>query len=124
MLMTWLCSPPDLPARRRRGPRTEPLAIEVHFNQGTATVLISGELDVMTMPSLAVRLSLILREQPRRLVLDMARTRFMDCGSARLIASTRELLPAGQRPVIRHPSPTVRRVLELTGLNANCEIEG
>lgn len=75
------------------------------------------------MPFLSERLELIRREKPQRLVLDMARTGFVDCGTARLIASAGRFLPGGRRPVVRHPSPVVRRVLELTGLDADCDIE-
>jgi anti-anti-sigma regulatory factor len=53
----------------------------------------------------------------------LARTDFIDCGSARLIAAAGRSLPEGQRPVIRRPGPGVRRIFELTGLDALCEIE-
>ena len=53
----------------------------------------------------------------------MTRVGFIDCAAARLIASTGQFLPHNQRPVIRFPSPLVRRVLELTGLDDYCEIE-
>jgi anti-anti-sigma factor len=99
------------------------MVIEV-ISQDMTTVVITGELDLTTRPALAERLSLIIRTRPRRLVLDMAGTCFMDCGSARLIVSAAQLLPEGRRPIIRHPSRAVRRVLELTGLDAECEIEG
>jgi anti-anti-sigma factor len=75
------------------------------------------------MPYLVTRLTLALRDRPGRLVFDLGGTRFMDCGSARLIAGAGRRLPGGGRPVIRRPGPGVRRVLELTGLDAHCEIE-
>lgn len=90
---------------------------------GTATVVISGELDLASTPSLAARLSQILVDEPQRLVFDMTRVSFIDCATARLIAGTVRSLPHGQRPVIRSPGPLVRRVLELTGLDGQCEIE-
>lgn len=46
----------------------------------------------------------------------------MDSAAARLIAGTGQHLPGGARPVILAPSPAVRRILELTGLDAYCEI--
>ncbi len=101
----------------------EPFSIEVDVGPGTTTVVIAGELDLQTMPLLAERLALIRRGKPGRLVFDMARTGFMDCGSARLIAATGRWLPPGRRPVVRRPAAAVRRVLELTGLDACCEIE-
>jgi anti-anti-sigma factor len=107
--MTWLC--PGL------------ITIEVERAPGTATVVVTGELDLVTMPLLADQLALISRDQPERLVFDLAGTSFIDCGSARLIAGAGRWLPAGRPPVIRRPSRCVRRVLELTGLSACCEIE-
>src|SRR6202035_90640 len=69
-------------------PRPQPgrVAIEVDDGQETITVFIRGELDLVSMPVLAEHLALAVRRKPGRLVLDMAATRFMDCGSARLIA--------------------------------------
>ena len=99
-------------------------AIEVEVSPGTTTVFISGELDLATMPFVSEQLTLVRQTRPERLVLDLTRTGFLDCGSARMIVATGRSLPAGQRPVIRRPSPGVRRVLELTGLDAHCEIEG
>jgi anti-anti-sigma factor len=122
--MTWLYFPSDPPAYRPSGRQGTLMVIEVDVSQDTTTVVITGELDFTTRPVLAERLSLILRARPRRFVLDMAGTYFMDCGSARLIVSTAQFLPEGRRPIIRHPSRAVRRVLELTGLDAECEIEG
>jgi len=115
--MTWLCSGPASPASPGR------VTIEVEARAGTTTIVVKGELDLVTMPFLAGQLALISRDKPGRLVFDLAGTCFMDCGSARLIAATGQWLPAGQRPVIRHPDRSVLRVLELTGLDAYCEIE-
>jgi anti-sigma B factor antagonist len=129
--MTWFSSsppdppvPPDPATGRSAGPWKAPIVVEVEVSQDTATVMITGELDLTTRPVLAKRLSLVLRTKPRRLVLDMAGAGFLDCGTARLIASAGRLLPDGSRLIIRHPSPSVRRVLELTGFDAECEIEG
>ena len=128
--MTWLPSSSDPPSRPDSsaggpsGPLGMLLAIEVEVSDEVATMVIIGELDLTTGPLLAERLSATLRAKPRRLILDMAGTSFLDCSSARLIVSAGQGLPDGQRPVIRHPSRAVRRVLELTGLDAGCEIEG
>lgn len=95
------------------------LAIEVTVSAATATVVIRGELDMVTMPRLARRLALVLADGPQRLVLDLADVTYIDCASARLITGTGRHLPAGVRPAIRLPSMVVRRVLALTGL-ADC----
>jgi anti-anti-sigma factor len=99
------------------------VTIKVEARQGTTTIVVSGELDLVTMPFLAAQLARAVRDRPGRLVFDLSGTRFMDCGSARLIAAAGQWLPGGGRPVIRCPTPGVRRVLELTGLDAHCEIE-
>jgi anti-sigma B factor antagonist len=99
------------------------ITVKVESCRGAITIVVGGELDLATMPVLAELLALVSREEPRQLVFDLAGTHFMDCGSARLIASTGGWLPAGQRPVIRHPGARIRRILELTGLDAYCEIE-
>jgi anti-anti-sigma factor len=99
--MTWPCS--------------ALITIEVERVPGAATVVVRGELDLVTMPLLADQLALISRDKPERLVFDLAGTSFIDCGSARLIAGAGRWLPPGRPPVIRRPSPGVRRVLELTG---------
>jgi anti-sigma B factor antagonist len=123
-------SGPDWPAAHENGPpdSTGPaqdgrVTIEVEAHPGVTTIVVKGELDLVTMPYLAARLALAVRDRPGRLVFDLGGTHFMDCGSARLIAGTGQRLPGGGRPVIRRPGPGVRRVLELTGLDAHCEIE-
>jgi anti-anti-sigma factor len=97
--------------------------MEVTIAAGTATVVISGELDALALPLLSSRFAQIMDARPGRLVINLAAVEFMDCAAARLIISTGGYLPRGERVVIRSPSPPVRRLLELTGLAARCEME-
>jgi len=97
--------------------------IEVEAFPGITTIVVKGELDLVTMPYLAAQLVLAVQDRPGRLVFDLSGTHFVDCGSARLITTAGQWLPDGGRPVIRRPRPGVRRVFELTGLEAYCEIE-
>jgi anti-anti-sigma factor len=105
------------PAQDRR------VTIELETRPGVTTIVVKGELDLVTMPYLAAQVARAARDRPGRLIFDLSGTHFMDCGSARLIAGAGQRLPGGGRPVIRRPGPGVRRVLELTGLDADCEIE-
>jgi anti-anti-sigma factor len=88
---------------------------------GAATVVLSGELDLAAAPSLSEHLAQVLARKPRYLVFDMTRVGFLDCAAARLIAGTGRSLPEG-RPVLRGPGRQASRILELTGLAADCEI--
>lgn len=106
-----------------RSRRASRVTIEVEAGPGATTIVISGELDLVTLPFLAEQLRLAERDEPGRLVFDLARTCFMDCASARLIAGACQRRPGPGRPVIRRPGPGVRRILELTGLDEQCEIE-
>ena len=121
-LMTWLCSDRDGPPESAGPAQEGRVTIEVEGRPGITTIVVKGELDLVTMPYLAAQLALAPRDRPGRLVFDLGGTHFLDCGSARLIAGAGQRLPGG-RPVIRRPEPGVRRVLELTGLDAHCEIE-
>ena len=75
------------------------VTIKVEARQGTTTIVVSGELDLVTMPFLAAQLARAVRDRPGRLVFDLSGTRFMDCGSARLIGGGRAMAarwrPAG-----------------------------
>jgi anti-anti-sigma factor len=99
------------------------VVIEVDVKQETAVLTVTGDLDLTSRPLLAERLTAALAAVPRRLVLDLAGTSFMDAGSARVVASAGQFLACGARLVIRHPNPMVRRVLKLTGYDAGCDIE-
>ena len=96
--------------------------IEVDVKQETAVVTVTGDLDLISRPILAERLSAALAAGPRRLVLDLAGVDFMDAGSARVVASAGQFLPEGGRLIVRRANPVVRRVLELTGYDSGCEI--
>lgn len=122
--MTWLDPAPGPADSRPAAPPPGMATFEATFSRGTATLVIIGELDLNTMPLLSECLSLVLEQKPQRVVVDMARTSFMDCGSARLIAGAVRSLPDSGHLVIRRPSPAVRRVLELTALDVECQIQG
>jgi anti-anti-sigma factor len=98
-----------------------------HFSfeikRGAVIVVLSGELDLNAVPALAALLEQVLAGRPWHLVFDMTRVSFLDCAAARVITGTARSLPEGHRPVLRGPAPEVGRLLELTGLSADCEIE-
>jgi anti-anti-sigma factor len=86
------------------------------------TLAVCGDLDAATMPALSRCLAQVTARRPDRLVFDLAQVTFIDCAATRLIASAETLLPAGTRPLIRHPSPAVRRILAVTDIAATCDL--
>jgi anti-anti-sigma factor len=100
-----------------------PLALEATVTGETVTVALRGEFDVTSRDFLSARLERIRASGPRRLVFDVTHVGYMDCASARLIAGTGRWLPAGAKPVIRGPSPMVRRMLEVSRIGMTCELE-
>ena len=98
-------------------------ALEATATGGTVTVVLRGEFDLTGAGVLAGQLERIRESGPRRLIFETGQVAFMDVASARLVAGTERWLPAGVKPVISHPSPIVHRVLQVTGLDARCDLE-
>jgi anti-sigma B factor antagonist len=119
----------DRDRRHRHGDRPPPRATRTRISvrqelaEGTATVVIAGELDLTTTPALARHLDQLLAREPRRVVIDLAQVSFMDVAAARLISGATRSLPSAGPPVLRGPSAEARRVLALTGFDALCEFE-
>jgi anti-anti-sigma factor len=89
----------------------------------TVTIVLSGDLDIVNRAWLARHLAETMKQQPRRLVIDMAGVGLADSASLRLIVRAGQLLPGDGRPVIRHARPVVRRVLQITGLDTLCDLD-
>ena len=103
--------------------RTAYRLVHQEIVDGTATLVIAGELDLTIVPALAQHLEQVLARQPRRLVLDLAQVTFVDVAAARLLSQATQPRPAAGRPVLRQAGPEARRILTLTGLDALCEFD-
>jgi anti-anti-sigma factor len=90
-------------------------------DRGVMIVVLSGDLDIVSRAWLARHLAETMKRQPRRLKFDMAEVGIADSAALRLIVRAGQLLPDGGRPAILHPPPVVRRVLQITGLDALCD---
>lgn len=104
--------------------RTQHLVVQSRFTEGTASVVVSGELDIFTVPALAAVLKGVLDKGADGLILDLAHVTFLDCGSARELAAASRALPGARKAVIRRPSVPVTRVLQLTGMIADFVVAG
>jgi anti-sigma B factor antagonist len=103
--------------------RTAYRLVQQDLLDGTATLVLAGELDLTTAPALAGHLEQALTRRPRRLVLDLARVTFVDVAAARVLAGATRRQPAAGAPVLRQAGPEARRILALTGLDSLCEFD-
>ena len=91
--------------------------VVVEHIDGTVLVCPVGELDLATAPILERVLETLVADPPA-IELDLSGITFVDCAGLRLI---REALhrasPSSTRVRVSGARPTVRRVLELTGLD-------
>ena len=77
---------------------------------------LAGELDAHTAPQLAERL-VELPSGDGNIVLDIERIEFMDSSGLRVVIDVHQrAADAGRRLVLRHPSSTVQRLLDISGL--------
>jgi anti-sigma B factor antagonist len=90
----------------------------------TAVITLSGELDLTVRSAVREQLERVAKKKPDALVIDLAAVTFLDCGTAAMLIQTSRLLVSGRKPVLRSVRPQVRRLLELTGLDSQCELAG
>lgn len=95
----------------------------MRFSEVTATVVISGEIDITVAPELQRALREVLDHRPERLVFDLAEAAFIDCASARVLAAASRALPQARKAVICRPSRAVDRILQLSGMSTYFWIE-
>ena len=111
----------------RRVTRNPHVSIRPELAGPVATLVITGELDLISVPELTWHLGQLLAQLPAgapgRLVFDLTGVPFIDVATARLISEATRTRPDAGPPVIRRPGPGVRRVLALTGFDALCLFE-
>ena len=97
--------------------RAPSFSVEADLNGAAARVVLRGELDLTAASALEEMLALVLGKAPRDVVLQMGGVAFIDCACARVIAQAAQTLPGPGRLVIQSPSPVVRRLFHLSGLD-------
>ena len=82
---------------------------------GTPVIVVSGELDMSNAHRLEAAVDEVVAAHPPRLVFDVSELRFMDsAGLAVLLGAASKV----EQIELRDPTPPVRRVVELTGLES------
>jgi anti-anti-sigma factor len=102
-------------------PEPPDLEVTIVREDDIATVTVRGEIDLATSTRLNRELDIALDEPPppARLRIDLAGVTFMDTtGVAVLLKARRRALELGARFSVSSTSPTIGRLLEITGLAA------
>ncbi|MEU9042943.1 MULTISPECIES: STAS domain-containing protein [unclassified Kitasatospora] len=100
-------------------PRPELAVRTRHEACGAVVCVLVGDLDIETLAPAADALTALVAQRPRAVVIDLAGVGFCDSSGLNLLLKTR--LAAGEERVALYlaaVSPTVLRVLELTGAHA------
>ena len=88
------------------------------LDHGDAVVAVTGELDMSTAPELSRSLAGVLDQHPQRLTLELGGLQFIDSTGLTLLVRTSKQLKAHEGALeLAHPTPPVRRVLEIVGLD-------
>ena len=92
-----------------------------------AVVRLVGEVDMANAPELEATLLTAVADDARRLVVDVDGLSFIDSSGLRVLAITARTLAGADAPrpmVVRGAHGPVRRILEITGLDAVLGVEG
>ncbi len=85
----------------------------VQQDGGIPVIRLAGELDMTSAGGVRAAVDEVLRHDPEQVVFDTSGLVFMDSSGIALLLSVARRVPEVQ---IRDPSPIVRRLVELTGL--------
>jgi anti-sigma B factor antagonist len=88
-------------------------AVDVATEDGVPVIRLSGELDMVSLERVRPVVEEVLAAGNDRLAFDVGELAFMDSsGVALLVSATQK----ARQVELRHPTPIVRRLIELTGL--------
>ncbi|WP_426508734.1 STAS domain-containing protein [Dactylosporangium sp. McL0621] len=92
--------------------------LETHRRDGRAHMMLTGELDLDTAPSLLTAVVGELDAGAGEVVVDLTHLSFIDSsGLGTLVGCWRRAKSAGAKLVVAHPNEDVRVTLEITGLD-------
>jgi anti-sigma B factor antagonist len=88
-------------------------AVEVSREDGMPVIRLSGELDMGSVERVRSVLDGVLIDDEDRLAFDVGELEFIDSSGIALLVSTARQV---RQVELHHPTPIVRRLIELTGL--------
>ncbi|MBV9310821.1 MAG: STAS domain-containing protein [Solirubrobacterales bacterium] len=90
--------------------------VEVEVDEQATTMVVHGEIDIGTAGRLKLVRDSLLDDAPRKLVIDLRSTSFVDSNGLRFLLDTYRLALAGGWTLeLLKPSEQVMRVFEITG---------
>lgn len=100
------------------------LTVATSEDGGALVLALTGELDPHTAPILDEHVRRALEGPSPTVVLDLVDLTFIDSSGLRsVIAAHKALVERGGHLVLRSPGPTTRRLLDVTGLTDQLEVE-
>lgn len=86
---------------------------------GSIVLAVRGELDVSSAADVRPEVTAAVAESPTRIVFDLSGLHFMDSSGLAILLVAAKSVPVS----LRHPSPAIVRLVELTGLSGVLPIE-
>ncbi len=101
-----------------------PLQVDASSQDGQVVLVLHGELDPHTAPVLRDRIDETVAPDTTTLVLEVSGLRFIDSSGLRvIIGAHKEMAGRDGRLILRAPTDTTRRLLDITGLVDHIEID-
>jgi anti-anti-sigma factor len=99
--------------------QTAPVEIETHrIEDGVVVLPVNGELDLASVNQLRTALDAALREEAEVVRVDATGVSFLDSSALGvLLAAAKRLAERGGRMELLCVSPSIRRILEMTGIS-------
>ena len=102
----------------------EALVLDALTVDGQVVIFARGEIDIQGAPLLWDRIAAVIPDVRERLVIDLSETRFIDSTALTvLIKALKRLRNSGAELVLRAPNKSVRKLLNITGLDQLMTIE-
>ncbi len=93
------------------------LTVRDRWDDGVATVTVQGEIDLSTVGTFSECLGGVARQNPQRLVINLAGVDFLDSSGLHAFVRVRRELPERCPIILRSPQHQIRRVFDVTGLS-------
>jgi anti-anti-sigma factor len=93
-----------------------PITVRVGHRDSTVVLHVTGELDMISAPSLSESITAALRERPPVLIMDLTAVRFIGSAGLSVLIGAYDKAGTQTRVKIVATSPATLRPLEVTGL--------